>query len=107
MMMQSLWWGPLIVTRGEIIAQVAAPPARVKLTPRAIVEQVAHQHGLVAEQLIGASRLGPIVKARHEAMYRLRNETKLSAPQIARALGRTDHSTVLWGVKRHAERIAA
>ena len=37
----------------------------------------------------------------------MREETDASLPQIGRALGGRDHTTVLYGLKCHAERMAA
>lgn len=105
MILQSLWKGPLVVIDGVVIPKVVF--SRLKPTAKTIVRQVAAEHGLTLEELTGPSSVKPISRARHEAMWRLRQETKLSAMQIARALGRTDHTTALWGIRRHAKRIAA
>jgi chromosomal replication initiation ATPase DnaA len=40
-------------------------------------------------------------------MWEIRQRTILSTPQIGRALGNRDHTTVLHGIKRHEKRLAA
>jgi chromosomal replication initiator protein len=80
------------------------------LTPRArylaIVEQVAREYLVTVEVIRGPWKNRRVVRARQEAMYRLRHETRLSTPQIGNLLNR-DHSTVLYGIGRHGERVGA
>lgn len=71
-----------------------------------ILAQVAQKHRLKVEDLTGPSRLRKIILARQEAMWELRQRTRLSSPQIAAKLGRKDHTTALHGVRRHEARIA-
>ncbi len=49
--------------------------------------------------LTGPSRKGRFVRPRQAAYYLMSRRTNLSLTQIARALGRTDHSTVISGIK--------
>jgi chromosomal replication initiation ATPase DnaA len=98
----SMWKGPLEVRAGHAVSAYAEK----KLTWRQVIQQVAEKHNLTVDQVISPDRHRHIVIARHEAMWRLRQETKMSLPQIARALGRTDHTTVRWAINRHAERMA-
>lgn len=68
------------------------------------IAYVCHKHGVTQEMLIGKRRTKPIVLARHEAMWGLR-KLGLSYPRIGALLGGRDHSTVIHGVRKHAERI--
>lgn len=61
-------------------------------------------YSVTLEQLQGASKEGSIVKARAHC-YALLMKLGLSSARIGRLLNK-DHSTVLHGAKKHAERIA-
>lgn len=69
-----------------------------------IKREVAEKYGLTVEQLLSRSNERRIAWPRQECMWRLRQETKLSLPSIARALQLRDHTTVLWGVRRYEHR---
>lgn len=71
--------------------------------PRRIVQEVAAQHDLTPEDLTGPRSRRTESRARHEAMWRIRRETRLSYPQIGRFFNR-DHTTVINGVRRHEQR---
>jgi len=105
MILQSLWKGPLCVIDGEVIPRVVF--SRGRLTWRQIARDVAVKHDLTLADLIGPSRLAPVVKARHEAMHRVRRETSHSLPRIGQLFGGRDHTTVMNAVRRHAQRVAA
>jgi chromosomal replication initiation ATPase DnaA len=74
---------------------------------REIVKSVADRHGVSISEIIGPDKRLRFVLARHEAMFHLRRDGSRSLPAIGRLLGGRDHSTVLNGVRRHAERLAA
>lgn len=66
-------------------------------TPELVINTVASFYSLTPEDLKGPSRSQKIVKPRHIAMYLARQETDASLPQIGKALGGRDHTTVLHG----------
>jgi len=72
------------------------------MTVAQIIAQVAREAGLTPADILGRSRLKPVVEARQEAMCRAREMTGQSLPQIGCSFGR-DHKTVLHGC-RVAER---
>ena len=73
-----------------------------------IVLEVAQQHGFRVEEITGASRNAELVRVRHEAMWKARQERPdLSLPQLGRLFGGRDHTTILHGVRRHEERMKA
>src|ERR1700730_10946094 len=80
------------------------------MTPRAryrsLVEQVAREYGTTFDAILSMERTDKIVRARQDAMFRLRREEGCSSSLIGRLMQR-DHSTVLHGVRAHEERIAA
>lgn len=77
------------------------------MSPRQLMEAVARKHGVTEAQLKGPSRHKTIVKARHEAMLWLRISCDMSYPEIAKALGRTDHTSAIHGAEKAFERMPA
>lgn len=72
-----------------------------KMTGRDIIAEVAMDHGIHPVALIGQSRKSKIIRARQEAMYRLRAERGFSMPKIGSYIGGRDHTTVINGINRH------
>lgn len=66
-----------------------------KTSPQIILKSVADFYSISAADLIKRSRKKEIVKPRQVAMFLLREETKLSFPEIGQKLGGRDHSTVI------------
>lgn len=93
----SLWRGQMLI------------PSR---TAREIVANVAETHGLTFEHLVGPVRTKRLSIARQEAMWACRQvkakdgSPRYSYPFIGRLLGGRDHTTVLWGERQHAKRLA-
>ena len=69
-----------------------------------VLDQVSRETGVPLREIVSPSRSYKVVRARQAAMYALAKKTELSCKQIARAVGRTDHTTVLHGVRAHADR---
>lgn len=65
---------------------------------RRVVKGVADRHDVSFDDILGTDRSRAVVKARFEAMYRMRVELGMSYPKIALKLGR-DHSSVMHGVR--------
>ena len=77
----------------------------MKPTSTSIVAQVAARHGIAASTLLARTKVNS--HARHEAMYEIRTQIGkplASYPWIGRKMGR-DHSTVMYGVRRHQKRL--
>lgn len=68
---------------------------------------VAQHFGISRERLRSASRDRTVSAARAVAMYLVRHHTNLSYPEIGRALGGKNHSTVVMAVQRIEQVIAA
>jgi chromosomal replication initiator protein len=60
---------------------------------------VAAAFGITEKQLLGTSRLRPVLLPRQVAMYLAREVAKLSLPRIGAAFGR-DHTTVLHACRK-------
>lgn len=70
-----------------------------------IVIEVAEREKILIGDLMVDNREKHVVAARGEIFYRMRHECGLSYPEIGKRMGNRDHSTVIWGVKRHAQTI--
>ena len=83
------------------------PDQEIRITLKEIILQVCEKRGVKRNAVLSCRRNQDLVLARHEIMWRAREETLLSLPQIGRGIGGRDHTTVLHGVRRHQERIDA
>jgi len=70
------------------------------ITADRILEATTKMFDLSREELLSASRTRPLVIARQIAMYVCRELTDLSFPQIAKAFGKSDHTTVIHAVQK-------
>jgi chromosomal replication initiator protein len=75
-------------------------PSHSDLAPDRIVSQVAEYYKLSIEKLLGRDRTKEVAHPRQIAMYLLREEAKISFPQIGEALGGRDHSTVMSAIDK-------
>jgi chromosomal replication initiator protein len=95
---------PLTVDRAALALQ-GILINRTECTPEAVIEAVADFYSLTPEDLKGPNRSRKVVKPRHIAMYLARQETEASLPQIGKALGDRDHTTVLHGANKISDQI--
>ena len=90
----------------------APPVVRIDIPPppmarsEIILMQVAEKHGLTVKDLVRYCAKKKIATARHEAIYRLRNELGLTLNQISFRLGGRDHATILASIKKHKKNLA-
>jgi len=72
------------------------------VTPQVVLEATAKLFALEVDDIVGKARTRDLVDARHIAMYVCRQLTNppLSFPQIAKAFGGRDHTTVMNAVQR-------
>lgn len=80
------------------------PPKR-RMDAKGIILEVCAKHEISYEMIRSPRRNRIVVAARHEAFYRLSQETSMSLPNIGMKLGGKDHTTVLNGIARHKERV--
>lgn len=74
--------------------------ANVSIHPDAIKEKVAGYYHIRASDLSSQKRHGPIVHARHVAIYLCRQMTNLSLPSIGQHFGKRNHTTVLHSCRK-------
>ncbi len=80
---------------------------QVVLKPETILAVVAEFYGLSVDDVRGAKRLRPLVRARHIAMYLIRDLLdNYSYPMIARIFDGRNHTTVISGVEKIKEQLA-
>lgn len=72
-----------------------------------IIELVAEAYDLKVDDLLGHCRERRLAWPRQHAMWLMSQQAHLSLPMIGRFLGGRDHTTVLHGIKRHQDRLAA
>lgn len=105
----------LRVSAGEVRALAPPVPPRISYgdapvdyTPPAIprrvqriIDDVAGAYGLTAVDLTGDRKVRHFIAPRHEAFWRVRNETGFSFPQIGKFFGGRDHTSIMHGVRKH------
>lgn len=65
-----------------------------------VIQMISETTKISPQDIIGPSRFSPIVRARLAVYFLSRRMTRKSYPQIGRAIGNRDHSTIQAGVKR-------
>lgn len=85
---------PILKEVKNILNTYLSAPYR-KTSPQTILKSVADFYSISLADLVKRSRKKEIVKPRQIAMFLLREETKLSFPEIGQKLGGRDHSTVI------------
>lgn len=65
-----------------------------------IIALVASHFDVARRAIISPRRTEPLVTARHVAMWLARDMTTLSYPQIGRAFGDRDHTTIMNAARR-------
>ena len=78
-------------------------PRRTNLQPDDVVRRVADAYGVTVERLLSRDRSQQAALPRQVAMYLLREEANISLPQIGKALGGRDHTTILYGCEKIAD----
>lgn len=71
-----------------------------RITAEEIIRTVADHFGLTASVVKGEDKVRKIARPRQIAMYLCRQHTTLSFPDIGRALGGMDHTSIIHGVRR-------
>ena len=74
---------------------------------KAIQREVADKYGITVADLTGPCRRRVYAWPRQEAIWRCRQETPMSLPDIARRFGGRDHTTAIHAVKAYEKRVAA
>jgi chromosomal replication initiator protein len=78
-------------------------PAPQPLEPTQLLNAVSQAFGISTERLLSRNRSAEVALPRQVAMYLLREEARLSLPQIGEVLGGRDHTTVMYGCQKISE----
>ena len=84
----------------RVLADLIGNTAKAPVTVKTILKATAELFNFSLDQITGGSRRRPLVDARQIAMYVTRNMTDLSYPEIGRAFGNRDHTTVIHAVRK-------
>ena len=84
----------------RVLADLISKTVKAPVTVKSILAVTAELFIFSVEQITGGSRRRPLVDARQIAMYVTRNMTDLSYPEIGRAFGNRDHTTVIHAVRK-------
>lgn len=83
----------------EALKDVIYPNKQKEITPSLIIEVVAEHFGISPEDIASKKRTAELVQPRQIVMYFCREMTENSLQNIAKAIGKKDHTTVLHGIK--------
>ena len=90
---------PTVEFASEVLA--SSRPSQTKhITARQIIEKTAKYFEIKTSEIKSSSRSQYIILPRQIAMYLLRSELHMSYPQIARELGRSDHTTAMHSISK-------
>jgi chromosomal replication initiator protein len=80
-------------------------PSRGDVSPERILSAVSAILNVPTDKLLSQDRSRDVAYPRQIAMYLLREDAKLSLPQIGETLGGRDHTTVMYATKKIAEEL--
>lgn len=83
----------------EALKDVIYPNKAREITPSFIIEVVAEHFGVNPEDIASKKRTAELVQPRQVVMFFCRELTSNSLQNIAKAIGKKDHTTVLHGIK--------
>ena len=83
----------------EALKDVIYPNNKKEITTSFIIEVVAEHFGISPEDISSKKRTAELVQARQVVMFFCREMTANSLQNIAKAVGKKDHTTVLHGIK--------
>ncbi|KIC25405.1 helix-turn-helix domain-containing protein [Leisingera sp. ANG-S3] len=93
---------PLVTEKAGLQQEMPSPKRKLHVSE--IIEVVRVYYQLRKREITDPSRERRVSWPRQMAMAMIRSRTRLSTPQIARALHLQHHTTVMFGLKRVRER---
>jgi chromosomal replication initiation ATPase DnaA len=100
--------GQVVIVSEHLVEEAKAIFERVgigNVTIAAVQRAVAGHFGFSREQFLAHRRHAPLVRARQTAMFLAKEFTLKSLPEIGRAFGGMDHTTILHGVRQVQRRL--
>ena len=89
----------------EALKDVIYPNKKKEITPSLIIEVVAEHFGISPEDIASKKRTAELVQPRQVVMYLCRQLTESSLQNIAKVIGKKDHTTVLHGIEKITEKM--
>lgn len=89
----------------EALKDVIYPNKQKEITPSLIIEVVAEHFGISPEDIVSKKRTAELVQPRQVVMYLCRQLTEVSLQNIAKSIGKKDHTTVLHGIEKITEKM--
>ena len=89
----------------EALKDVNYPNKAKEITPSSIINVVAEHFGVKPEDITSKKRNSEFVQPRQVVMYLCRKLTDTSQVNISKILGKKDHTTVIYGVKKIEEEL--
>ena len=89
----------------ESLKDVINPNTVKEVTPEIIINIVAEHYNMTADDIKSKRRTADLVIPRQICMYLCKELTQESLKDIAKALKKEDHTTVMYGVNKIAEKI--
>ena len=89
----------------QALAGVLSSSNQASIPPQRVIEEVSSYFNLSVDTLQGAERTKQAVRARHIAMYILRQEFKIGLKTIASLMLRSNHTTVLHAISKLKEQL--
>ncbi len=100
-------WGqtPTIALAKDAMEAVIKENASAAITPDSVIDEVSRYFDVSVDKIKGDRKTADIVLPRQIAMYIIREKTSLSLPEIGKALGGKNHTTVLHSINKIAEAV--
>lgn len=89
----------------EALKDVIYPNKKKEITPSLIIEVVAEHFGISPKDIASRKRTAELVQPRQIVMYLCRQLTESSLQNIAKTIGKKDHTTVLHGIEKITEKM--
>jgi chromosomal replication initiator protein len=89
----------------DALKDVIYPDLRREVTPSLIVDVVCEHFNVSRDDITSKRRNSEYVLPRQIIMYLCRTMTEASLQQIASVLGKKDHTTIIHGVEKIAEKV--
>ncbi len=84
----------------DALKNIINPQQSRQITPELILNTVAEHFNIAPDDITSKKRTAECVEARHVVMYLCRTMTDASLDNIAKMIGKNDHTTVMHGVEK-------
>ena len=84
----------------QVLKDIISPDAKKVITPELIITTVAEHFDVTADDIKGSKRSQKVTFPRQIVMYLCREMTGLTLAGVAKALGKSDHTTVINAIKK-------